>query len=60
MNKFVILFASIISISLLFSSCKKDPTTTPEQIVETTLNSFVATLVSNPPTSADVSNSVKQ
>jgi hypothetical protein len=60
MNKFVILFASIISVSLLFSSCKKDPTTTPEQIVETTLNSFVATLVSNPPTSADVSNSVKQ
>jgi hypothetical protein len=60
MNKFVILFASIISISLLFSSCKKDPTTTPEQIVETTLNDFVATLVSNPPTTADASARVKQ
>lgn len=60
MNKFVILFASIISISLLFSSCKKDSTTTPEQIVETTLNDFVTTLVSNPPTTADVSNRVKQ
>jgi hypothetical protein len=60
MNKFVILFASIISVSLLFSSCKKDPTTTPEQIVETTLNDFVTTLVSNPPTVNDASNRVKQ
>jgi hypothetical protein len=61
MNKFFFLFVSVISLSLFFSSCKKDPTTTPEQIVETTLNDyFVATLVSNPPTTADASARVKQ
>ena len=54
---FIVLTTMFIT---FFSSCKKDPTITPEQTVETTLNGFVATLVATPPTSANVSNSVKQ
>lgn len=44
----------------LFSSCKNDVVITPEQTVETTLNDFVATLITNPPTTADAADRVKQ
>lgn len=60
MPKINFLFLIIISAFLFLSSCKKDVVITPEQTVETTLNEFVSSLVSTPPTTADVSNSVKQ
>ena len=60
MRKLNFLFVIIISVLLFLSSCKNDVVITPEQTVETTLNEFVSTLVSIPPTSADVSNRVKQ
>lgn len=43
-----------------FISCKKEEATTPEQNVENALNAFVASLVTNPPNSSDVSERVKQ
>lgn len=54
----------IVSTILAVISCKKDSdnpsTPSNEQQVETALNSFVADLVANPPTSADVSARVEQ
>lgn len=60
MNKSTFFLFCLIFSTLIFCSCKKDSTDTPEQIVESTLNAFVATLVSNPPTTSDVSNRVNQ
>lgn len=60
MRKFNFLFVIIISVLLFLSSCKDDVVITPEQTVETTLNEFVSTLVSIPPTTTDISNRVKQ
>lgn len=54
----------IVATILAVISCKKDSdnpsTPTNEQQVETALNSFVADLVANPPTSTDVSARVEQ
>ncbi len=61
MNKLKIVFSVVILSGIFISSCKKPTTTTTtsEQTVETRLNAFVLTLVSNPPTSADIANRVK-
>ena len=61
MNKLKIVFSVVILSGIFISSCKKPTTTTitSEQTVETRLNAFVLTLVSNPPTSADIANRVK-
>ena len=58
MQKFI--GVALLILSSFIISCKNDSVVSPEQMVETTLNDFVTTLVSNPPTSADVSNRVKQ
>ena len=54
-------FATII---IFMASCKKDTIETPplthEQQVEASLNNFVANLATTQPTSADVSNRVRQ
>lgn len=50
----------IVLLLLAFVSCKKDASITPEQQVENALDQFVASLVSNPPTTANASARVKQ
>ncbi len=41
------------------TACKSDPVQTPEEKVEEAQNAFIASLVSNPPTKADISDRVK-
>ncbi len=56
------LFAgALIAVALIGMtlSCKKDEPLTPEQKVETALDAFVAKLVLNPPTEADISDRIK-
>lgn len=60
MRKFNFLFVIITVLFLFLLSCKNDTVITPEQTVESTLNEFVSTLATMPPTTADVSNRVKQ
>lgn len=60
MKKLSTFTISISLLAIIISSCKNDVVVTPEQTVASTLDVFVSTLVSNPPTNADVSGRVKQ
>ncbi len=52
-----VVFAATLII--LVASCKKEESTTPERKVEIALDAFVAKLVLNPPTEADISDRIK-
>jgi hypothetical protein len=54
------LTALLIFIAFTIISCKKDASITPEQQVENALDQFASSLVSNPPTAADISQRVRQ
>lgn len=60
-NKLILGMLIFASSMMIISSCKNEATPAPtaEQTVETALNAFVATLVSTPPTTADISDRVK-
>ena len=62
MKKIKIIFGAILSVILItvFSSCKKDQPLTSEQKVEIALDAFVSKLELNPPTTADISDRVKE
>ncbi len=53
-------FASLILIVFALISCQRDIAITPQQQVENALDQFAASLVSNPPTTANASARVKQ
>ena len=61
MKKASVIFGVILVVTViaLVSSCKKEKSLTPEQKVEIALDEFVSKLVSNPPTTADISGRVK-
>lgn len=54
------LWTLFIPVIFVIFSCKRDTEISPEQQVENALDNFVASLVSNPPTVADVSGRVKE
>ncbi len=60
-NNLIFGILTFVALIAIISSCKNDstPALTAEQKVESALNAFVANLVLNPPTTADISDRVK-
>ena len=56
LNTFIIIIGVLFMLNI---SCKRDPVKTAEEKVEDAQDAFIASLVANPPTKADISDRVK-
>jgi phosphoserine phosphatase RsbU/P len=61
MKKVNLIFGAILSVSLIMivPSCKKESPITPERKIEIALDEFVSKLILNPPSTADISDRIK-